>query len=71
MAQKIRKLIGTIVLVAFVVFYALVAMVIAAAKLPGTSGLVQFLYFLVAGLIWVVPAGALIWWMLRPRPPGG
>jgi hypothetical protein len=66
MPQKLRKLIGTVLLVAFIVFYALAAMVIASAKLPGASGFAQFLYFLVAGLLWVIPAGALIWWMARP-----
>jgi hypothetical protein len=41
-------------------------MTVAAAKLPGTSGLTQFLFHLVAGLIWVLPAGALIYWMQKP-----
>lgn len=67
MPPRIRKLIGTIVLVPFVIFYALTAMTIAAAKLPGTSGLVQFAYFLIAGLLWVLPAGALIAWMQKSR----
>lgn len=69
MRQRARKLVGTIVLVVFVCLYALTVMTIAAAKLPGTSHLTQLLYFLVAGLIWVVPAGALIWWMGRPDKP--
>ena len=50
MPPRLRKLVGTIVLVAFVCVYALTAMTIAAAKLPGTSGLVQLVYFVVAGL---------------------
>jgi hypothetical protein len=67
MRPPLRKLIGTIVLVVFITFYALTAMTIAAAKLPGTSGLVQLLYFAVAGLIWVIPAGLIITWMAKPR----
>lgn len=68
MSPRLRKLIGTMVLVPFVAFYALTAMTIAAAKLPGTSGLVQLVYFMLAGLLWVIPAGALIAWMQRkPR----
>ena len=66
MRPNLRKLVGTIVLVVFILLYSLIAMTIAAAKLPGTSGWVQLAYFVVAGLIWVVPAGALIWWMERP-----
>jgi len=67
MAEKLRKLTGTLALVVLVVVYSLTAMTIAAAKLPGTSALVQLTYFAVAGLLWVLPAGAIIWWMVRPR----
>ena len=67
MGERTRKLIGTILLVAFVVFYALVVMTIAAAKLPGTSWFVQLVFYAVAGLVWVAPAAWLIYWMARPR----
>jgi len=68
MTNPWRKLIGTILLVAFVIFYSLTAMTVAAAKLPGTSGWTQLLYYAVAGLAWVIPASVIIWWMLRqPR----
>ena len=67
MPDRLRKLIGSIVLVIFVVIYALIVMTIAAAKLPGASGLAQLAFYLVAGLAWVVPAAALIYWMQKPR----
>lgn len=67
MPDRLRKLIGSVVLVVFVCVYALTAMTIAAAKLPGTSGLTQLVYFIVAGLVWIIPAGALIAWMVKPR----
>lgn len=67
MPESLRKLIGTVVLVVFVCLYALTAMTVAAAKLPGTSGLTQLIYYVVAGLIWIIPAGALIAWMVKPR----
>ena len=66
MRQRTRKLIGTAFLAVFVPFYALVAMTIAAARLPGTSGLTQTLFFAIGGLLWVIPAGAIIYWMQRP-----
>jgi len=66
MPQRLRKLIGTVVLVVFIIVYSLTAMTIAAAKLPGTSGLVQLVYYAVAGLLWAVPAAGLIWWMQKP-----
>ena len=71
MKQRTRKLIGTVVLVLFVIVYSLTAMTIAAAKLPGTSGLTQLVYFAVAGLVWVIPAGALIYWMQKKPRAGG
>ncbi|HET7714341.1 MAG TPA: DUF2842 domain-containing protein [Bauldia sp.] len=67
MRQRTRKLIGTAFLAVFVPFYALVAMTVAAARLPGTSGVTQALFFAVIGLVWVLPAGAVIYWMQRPR----
>jgi peptidoglycan/LPS O-acetylase OafA/YrhL len=67
MSGRVRKLVGSLVLVVFVCLYALTAMTVAAAKLPGTSGLTQLIYFTVAGLVWIIPAGALIAWMVKPR----
>lgn len=69
MPQRLRKLLGTVVLVLFVTVYALAAMTVAAAKLPGTSWPVQLIFFLVAGLAWVIPAAPLITWMQRPDRP--
>ena len=57
-------------LVLFVPAYALFVMSIAGARLPGTSTLTQTLFFAVTGLLWIFPAGAIIKWMLRPRPGG-
>jgi hypothetical protein len=67
MPARLRKLIGTLVLVAFVTIYALVAMTIGAAKLPGASGWAQLAYFAVAGLVWVIPAAVVVKWMAQPR----
>ena len=66
--RTVRKLIGAVLLLVFVTFYALVAMTVAAARLPGTSVWVQTAYFAIAGLIWVIPAGLIIKWMQRPDP---
>ena len=66
MPQRLRKLVGTVILVVFVSLYALTAMTVGAAKLPDASGLVQLLFYLVAGLIWVLPVMPLIAWMQKP-----
>jgi len=66
MSQNIRKLIGTVVLLALVVFYALIATAVAVARLADSPGWVHFLYFFLTGVLWVVPAMIIIKWMLRP-----
>jgi hypothetical protein len=66
MPIRLKKLIGTVLLVAFVSLYALTAMTVAAARLPGSSKLTQLVFFVVAGTIWILPAAALIAWMQKP-----
>jgi hypothetical protein len=70
MRQRTRKLIGAAVLTVFVLFYALTAMTVAAARLPGTTELTQAIYYAVAGLAWIIPAGLLVTWMQRPDRDG-
>ncbi len=53
----------------FVPVYALFVVVIAGMVLPGRSTLTETLFFLVTGLLWVLPAGVIITWMVRPREP--
>ncbi len=66
MGIRTRKFIGTIVLVAFLAVYAVLAMTIGATRINDQSVLVQTVFYLVAGLAWVIPAGLLIRWMQRP-----
>ena len=65
MSEASRKLAGTLLLVAFIIVYVLLAMVVAAAVLPRAGGVLQFIYYAVAGLAWVPPAGWIISWMHR------
>lgn len=65
MSPSLRKLLGTIILVITVPIYALIAMVVAVAMLPGVNFWWQLVYYLLAGLLWVPPAGLLISWMAR------
>ncbi len=66
MPRRIRKLIGAAFLAVFVPFYALFAMSVAGARLPQTSILTQTIFYAIAGLLWVIPAGLVITWMQRP-----
>lgn len=67
MSQRTRKLIGTALLLALVVFWAFFAMSVAQARVPHMSGLTGSALVVFLGLIWVVPAGLIIRWMARPR----
>jgi hypothetical protein len=63
----LRRFVGTIALVTFVIVYAFVALVIGNVRFgEGSPMLPQMLYYAVAGLAWIVPAGWLIRWMYRP-----
>ena len=66
MRQRTRKLIGAALLITLVPLYCLLVVGIAGQVLVGTSLAAQTAFFVVAGAIWVVPAGALISWMVRP-----
>ena len=50
MPIRLRKLIGTIVIATFMVFYALLGMTIAVYKLQDTSHMVQLAYYLIVGV---------------------
>ncbi|HLL27509.1 MAG TPA: DUF2842 domain-containing protein [Xanthobacteraceae bacterium] len=60
MRQRPRKLIGTALLLAFVLFWALFAMSLAQGRVTELSGGYQAAVFIALGLIWVIPAGLLI-----------
>ena len=65
MPIRLRKLIGAVALLALVIVWALLAMALAQTVLTSVSGLVAAIYYLVAGLGWVLPAMPLIRWMSR------
>ncbi len=68
MPVRLKKLIGTILLVALVVIYALVATIVAVAQLSESGPVVHLLFFLIGGLVWILPAMAIIKWMiLEPK----
>ena len=66
MRIRTRKLIGTIGLLMLVTVWALLAMAFAQFALRGQSGLAAALFYLVAGLGWVLPAMPLVSWMQQP-----
>jgi hypothetical protein len=67
MSSRIRKLIGTIIILIFLIFYALIVAAVADPILRNASKFGEFLFYLITGLAWIVPAGIVIKWMQRPR----
>jgi len=68
MRQRTRKLIGTAILLAFVIFWALFSMSFAEGGVNNLPAIWQAVIFITLGLVWVIPAGFLIRWMSRPDP---
>ena len=66
MRIRMRKLIGTIGLLALVTLWALLAMAFAQFALRAQNGIVVFLFYMVAGIGWVLPAMPIVAWMQRP-----
>jgi membrane protease YdiL (CAAX protease family) len=66
MPLRLRKFIGAILLIALVVTWALVAMALAQSPAIKANGLIEVIYYVVAGLAWVLPAMPLVRWMSRP-----
>jgi hypothetical protein len=66
MTIRTRKFIGTIGLLLLVVVWSLLGM--AAAQMPwlAESGLRQAVFYVVAGIGWVLPAMPIVSWMARP-----
>lgn len=68
MSIRVRKFIGTIALLALVCLWGLLTMALAQSALTDINGLVAVIYYVVAGLGWVLPAMPLISWMSRKDP---
>ncbi len=66
MPIRLKKLIGSLLIVALAIVYALVATTIATYRLAESPWWVHLIYFLVSGLIWIIPAMFLIRWMQGP-----
>ena len=69
MSIRIRKLIGTVALLVLVSVWGLLAMALAQSVLTDINGFVAAIYYVVAGLGWVLPAMPLVKWMVKPDAP--
>jgi len=64
MAPRTRKLVGTVVLLAFLTIYLLLALAVAVAlEVRASSGWAELAFHTIAGLAWVIPAAFIVKWM--------
>ena len=66
MAIRTLKLLGTIALLILVVVWSLLGMTVAQTPWLANSGLLQAIFYVVAGFGWVLPAMPIVSWMSRP-----
>ena len=66
MRIRTRKLIGTFALLLLAAVWSLFAMALAQSALTDINGFVAALFYVVAGLGWVLPAMPVVKWMLKP-----
>jgi hypothetical protein len=66
MSIRLRKFIGTVLLFALVIVWALVAMALAQAPLIHDNEVASIAYYVIAGLGWVLPAMPIVSWMSAP-----
>ena len=67
MPLRLRKFIGAVALFALVIVWALLAMALAQLPAIRDNAIASALYYVIAGLGWVVPALPLISWMAGGR----
>ncbi|WP_068088473.1 DUF2842 domain-containing protein [Polycladidibacter stylochi] len=65
MSSSLRRFIGMVFLVTFVMVYCFVVMVFGDILVYGKHWVLQIAYFGFFGLIWVIPAGFIIKWMYK------
>jgi len=69
MKDRTRKLIGAVALLLFLAVYTMLALAVAVVlQVNTTDKWVELAFYIIAGLIWVIPAAWIISWMSRSNP---
>jgi hypothetical protein len=66
MTMRTRKFFGAIALLVLVAVWSLLGMAVAQMPWLANSGLLQAIFYVVAGIGWVLPAMPIVSWMARP-----
>jgi predicted membrane-bound spermidine synthase len=68
MPTRLRKLIGSLALLALIAIWIVLSVAIAYAVFRFENPFLAILYYVIAGIGWVVPAMPLVSWTLRRHP---
>jgi Protein of unknown function (DUF2842) len=66
MTIRTRKFLGAIALLLLAATWSLAGMAVAQMPLLASSGYLQAIFYVVAGMGWVLPAMPIVSWMSRP-----
>ena len=55
MKKRSEKLIGSIIIILYLIIYALIAMKIGTEILNQTSAILQTVYYGISGIVWIIP----------------
>lgn len=69
MRPRFKKLIGAVLMLVWLPIYSVLAMGVAVRVLPHANWIVTFLYYALAGTLWIIPVGLLLPWMYREPVP--
>ena len=61
--NRLKKLIGTIIIPIWLIIFIGIVALLAEILLPNLNGLMIFLFYLISGLIWILPVLPIISWM--------
>lgn len=67
MTMRTRKFLGTIALLLLAMIWSLMGMAVAQMPFLAESGILQAIFYVVAGMGWVLPAMPIVSWMSRPH----
>tara|TARA_B100000214_G_C23522682_1_gene425769 strand:- start:290 stop:499 length:210 start_codon:yes stop_codon:yes gene_type:complete len=63
--NRLKKLIGTIIIPIWLIIFIGIVALLAEILLPNLNGLMIFLFYLISGLIWILPVLPIISWMQK------
>lgn len=65
LSPRLRKFIGTVLMVVLVLVWALGAMALAQGRVTVLPAYLQFVAYVILGIGWIFPAGVLVRWMQK------